>query len=111
MAPHVLSNSSAVTYAAEEASTAFYELSRIQQRPELASLYAGSSSELKAMSAIVGCTSVGPPSSVPNLEGLAKYLGDAGHFVEKERELKESRAFGQALRKASKSLQALAKEY
>jgi len=101
----------AVTYAAEEASAAFHALSRLQQRAELAALYSGSSSELKAISAIVGCSSVGPPSAVPNLEGLAKYLQDAAMFVESEGECRDSRAFGKALSNASKSLRALAQEY
>jgi len=101
----------AVTYAAEEASAAFHALSRLQERAELAALYSGSSSELKAISAIVGCSSVGPPSAVPNLEGLAKYLQDAAMFVESEGECRDSRAFGKALSNASKSLRALAQEY
>ena len=101
----------AVTYAAEEASVAFYSLSNLQERTELAALYRGLSGELKAISGIVGCTSVGPPSAVPNLEGLAHYLKEAGQFVEKEGACKDSRAFGKALKKASKSLRALAKEY
>lgn len=101
----------AVTYAAEEASAAFHALSRLQKRTELAALYSGSSNELRAISGIVGCTSVGPPSAVPNLKGLATYLEEAGRFVEKVGECQDSRAFGKALRKASKSLEALAKEY
>jgi len=101
----------AVTYAAEEASVAFYSLSNLQERTELAALYRGSSSELRAISAIVGCTSIGPASAVQNLEGLAHYLKEAGHFVEKEGACKDSQSVGKAFRKASKSLQALAKEY
>lgn len=101
----------AVTYAAEEASVAFYSLSNLQERTELAALYRGLSGELRAISSIVGCTSVGPPSAVANLEGLAHYLKEAGQFVEKEGACKDSRAFGKALKKASKSLRALAKEY
>ena len=101
----------AVTYAAEEASVAFYSLSNLQERTELAALYRGLSGELRQISAIVGCTSVGPPSAVPNLEGLAHYLKEAGQFVEKEGACKDSRAFGKALKRASKSLRALAKEY
>ena len=101
----------AVTYAAEEASVAFHSLSNLQQRTELAALYKGSSSELKAISAIVGCTSIGPPSAAPNLEGLAHYLKEAGKLVEKEGECKDSKTFGKALRRASKSIHALAKEY
>ena len=101
----------AVTYAAEEASVAFHSLSNLQQRTELAALYRGLSSELRAISAIVGCTSIGPPSAVPNLQGVAHYLKEAGKLVEKEGKCKDSKTFGKALRRASKSIQALAKEY
>ena len=101
----------AVTYAAEEASVAFHSLSNLQQRTELAALYKGVSSELRAISTIVGCTSIGPPSAVPNLAGLSHYLKEAGKLVEKEGECKDSKTFGKALRRASKSIHALAKEY
>ena len=101
----------AVTYAAEEASVAFHSLSNLQQRTELAALYKGVSSELRAISTIVGCTSIGPPSAVPNLKGLSHYLKEAGKLVEKEGKCKDSKTFGKALRRASKSIHALAKEY
>ena len=101
----------AVTYAAEEASVAFHSLSNLQQRTELAALYRGLASELRAISAIVGCTSIGPPSAVPNLQGVAHYLKEAGKLVEKEGKCKDSKTFGKALRRASKSIQTLAKEY
>jgi len=101
----------AVTYAAEEASVAFHSLSNLQQRTELAALYKGVSSELRAISTIVGCTSIGPPSAAPNLAGLSHYLKEAGKLVEKEGKCKDSKTFGKALRRASKSIHALAKEY
>eukprot|EP00586_Coscinodiscus_wailesii_P015448 CAMPEP_0172516308 /NCGR_PEP_ID=MMETSP1066-20121228/275201_1 /TAXON_ID=671091 /ORGANISM="Coscinodiscus wailesii, Strain CCMP2513" /LENGTH=170 /DNA_ID=CAMNT_0013297733 /DNA_START=195 /DNA_END=708 /DNA_ORIENTATION=+ len=101
----------AVTYAAEDTSSIFQSLSRLQQSPELAGLYSGSSSELKAISGIVGCTSVGPPSAVANLERLSKYLEETAQFVEKEKACQDSRGFGKSLRKASKEIMTLAKQY
>ena len=102
-----------MTYAAEDASSIFHSLSQLQSHPELAKIYSASSGELRQISNIVGCTSVGPPSAVPNLLGLATKLKEAAIYVEKcgEECSEDSRAFGLSLRRASKSITALAKEY
>jgi hypothetical protein len=105
----------AVTYAAADASSIFHALAQLQgpTQPELAKFYSGSSIELREIASIVGCTSVGPPTAVPNLEGLSRHLKDAAKYVEKcgDECSEDGRAFGKSLRQASKSIRALAQEY
>lgn len=101
-----------VTYAADEAAEMFYELSMLQEQPQLQKLYGASCGELKEIASISGCTSIGPPSAVPNLEALSQCFQQAAKFVEESGVVyQDCRQFGISLRKASQSIQALAKEY
>jgi hypothetical protein len=105
----------AVTYAAEDASSVFLALAKLQgqTQPGLARLYSGSANELREISSIVGCTSVGPPTAAPNLEGLSRNLQEAAKYVEQCGDdcSEDGPAFGKSLLRASKSIQALAREY
>jgi len=106
----------AVTYSAYDASGFFVSLSQLQKRQVLAKAYAAAAGDLSAISAISGCVSVGPPSSVPALISLSTHLKEAADAVSDEEissgsECKDSVALSRLLKVASVSIGDLAKEY
>lgn len=105
----------AVTYAAEDAYTHFHSLSQLQgnNNPKLATMYSAIACELKQISSIVGCTSIGPLTAVPNLVSLSETLNEVAKYVEKcgDECSEDSRAFGKSFRIASKSIRSLAKRH
>lgn len=105
----------AVTYAAEDAYAHFHSLSQLQgnNHPKLATMYSAIACELKQISSIVGCTSIGPLTAVPNLVSLSETLNEVAKYVEKcgDECSDDSRAFGKSFRTASKSIRSLAKSH
>ena len=66
-----------VTIAMEDAANAFSKLSDDPHNTqELSDLYSRIADELYDASTIEGCLSIGPPSSVPNLEAIRDILND-----------------------------------
>ena len=105
----------AVTYAAEDAYVHFHSLSQLQgnHHPKLATMYSAIAFELKQISSIAGCTSIGPLSAAPNLVILSKTLKEIALYVEKcgNECSDDSQAFGKSFRRASKFIGSLAREY
>ena len=101
----------AVTYAADDASSCFFALARLQEDQELNKLYSASASELLAMSGIVGCTSVGPPTALPNLIALSDSLRKIATVVKRVEDYKDITILSQSLVEASDHIQTLANEY
>jgi len=93
-----------------------YHYHSYKKRQVLAKAYAAAAGDLSAISAISGCVSVGPPSSVPALISLSTHLKEAADAVSDEEissgsECKDSVALSRLLKVASVSIGDLAKEY
>lgn len=78
-----------VTYAMEDASKAFYDISNvfgsanIDESLELALSFESIGDELREISSISGCTAIGPPSSCGNLFAIEKHLMDVSVVLKK----------------------------
>lgn len=79
----------AVTYAMEDASKAFYDISdvfgsaNIDESLELALQFEGIGDELKEISSISGCAAIGPPSSCGNLFAIENHLMEVSKILKK----------------------------
>ena len=83
------SNWDEVTYAMDDASKAFYDISNvfgsanIDESLELALLFERIGDELKEISSISGCVAIGPPSSCGNLFAIEKHLMGVSEILKK----------------------------
>lgn len=72
-----------VTNAFGDASNSFLKLSTTTKGTRAGELYELIAQELQDASNIQGCTSIGPPSSVPNLEAISESLTALANLEEK----------------------------
>lgn len=73
-----------VTMGFSEASACFYSLAEEEQESCVKDLYTGVADELEDASTIQGCTSVGPPSSIPNLVEIQRLFLDLSSSEHKD---------------------------
>lgn len=104
-----MDNWEAVLYAAEETATSLKLLAQVQASVELQKLYSGAAGSFRGISALRPTTTASSfDTAVPYLTQVSQYLVEIGKYYAKDKNDKQA---GKALQRASKSINALVREY